>query len=63
MNKTHTTYRELKNQLDEIMDWFEQDDIDIDEAMQKFTEAESVIKQLETYLENVEQKIETLKGS
>lgn len=62
MTKTSQTYREMKAQLDTIMEWFEQDDIDIDEALQKFAEAEKTIASLETYLADVQQKIEKMKA-
>lgn len=57
-----TTYKDLRSQLDTIMDWFEGDDLDIDMALEKHAEAEKVIIELEAYLKNTEQKIKKIKS-
>lgn len=44
------------------MAWFEQDDLDIDEAMKKYAEAEKIIADLEEYLAKTELKIKKLKS-
>ena len=51
------TYTELKNELNEMLEWFEQDDIDVDKAIEKHEQAEKLITELKTYLEATEQKI------
>jgi len=61
MSEKKLSYRELRDQLDSIMAWFEQDDIDIDEAMTKYAEAEKTISALELYLSETELKIKRLK--
>lgn len=55
------SYRDLRTKLDELMEWFEGDDLDVDEAMTKHSEAEKVIADLEAYLKNTEQKINIIK--
>ncbi len=55
------SYRDLRNKLDVLMEWFEGDDLDVDEALKKHAEAEKVIAELETYLKATEQKITKLK--
>ena len=50
------SYRELKLELTELLDWFEQDDLDIDLAIEKHAEAEKLIEQLQTYLTESEDK-------
>lgn len=60
--KDKLSYRELRDKLDIIMAWFDQDDLDIDEAMIKYAEAEKVIADLEAYLADTEQKIKKLKS-
>lgn len=59
MSKTH--YRELKNHLDELLAWFDRDDLDVDEAMAKYEEAQKVIAQLEEYLSSVQDKVKKIK--
>jgi exodeoxyribonuclease VII small subunit len=51
------TYRDLREKLDDLMLWFEGDDLDVDEALEKHAQAEKVIKELESYLAQTEQKI------
>ena len=56
------TYKELREKLDELMLWFEGDDLDVDEAIGKHAEAEKIIADLEAYLKNTEQKIQKIKS-
>ena len=42
------------------MTWFEGEDLDVDEALKKHAEAEKVIKDLEEYLLQTEQKIKKI---
>ena len=58
MNKT---YKELRTELDELMSWFDGEDIDVEQALAKYEQAEQIIKQLETYLKDTELKITKLK--
>lgn len=51
------TYTQLKEELNTVLEWFEQDDIDVDKAIEKHAEAEKLIMELRTYLEATEQKI------
>lgn len=54
MNKT---YKQLRQELDEILRWFEGDDIDIEEALKKHHQALELITQLEKMLKSAELKI------
>lgn len=58
---SEVSYRELRAKLDLVMEWFEGDDLDVDEALKKHAEAEKVITELEAYLKATEQKITRLK--
>ena len=62
MATTKATYRDLRKKLDEIMAWFEREDLDVDEALSKHAEAEKVIVELENYLSDTEQKIKKFKS-
>lgn len=53
-------YRALSDELEQIVSALQQDDIDIDEAMQKYERGQELIKQLEKYLKTAENKIEKL---
>lgn len=51
------SYRELKEQLDEVLARLQQDDIDIDEAMKLHEQGTKLVAELETYLKTAENKI------
>lgn len=55
------SYKSLRKQLDETLEWFEGEDLDIDEALTKYKEAISLAKQLEDYLSNAENKLKELR--
>lgn len=50
MAEKKKTYRELKAELDTLMVWFERDDIDIEEALKKYQQAEKLISEIEALL-------------
>lgn len=54
-------YRMLKKQLDDILEWFENGDVDVDEAVKKYEEGKKLITKLEDYLKTAENKIEKIK--
>ena len=43
-------YAGKKEQLDEIVSWFNQEDIDFDEASEKFALAQKLIAEIDKYL-------------
>ena len=55
------SYKELKQELDEVLAWFEQDDIDVDEALVRYREASELISQLESLLESTSLEVRKLK--
>jgi exonuclease VII small subunit len=57
------SYKELKLELDEVLQWFEQDAIDVDMAIVKHAEAEKLIIELQKYLDITEQKIKKIKSA
>ena len=58
MAKTATkNYKQLANQLAEILDWFESDQVDLDQAIAKYEAATGLISQMEAYLKSAENKV------
>jgi exodeoxyribonuclease VII small subunit len=55
-------YRALSDELEAIVTDLQQDDIDVDLAMQKYERGLELIAQLEKYLKTAENKIEKLNG-
>lgn len=51
------SYQELQN----IVEWFEQEEIDLEEGIKKFEEGSKLVKELKEYLDKVENKIKELK--
>jgi exodeoxyribonuclease VII small subunit len=43
------------------VEWFEQEEIDLEEGIKKFEEGSKLVKELKEYLEKVENKIKELK--
>ena len=53
------TYPEMKAELEDILDWFEQSDIDVEEALKKHKQAEALLKKIEKYLESTKKSLKT----
>ena len=47
--------------LEEILEWFEQDEIDLDQALAKYEAGLKLTKELEGYLETAENKVKVIK--
>jgi len=56
-------YSSLKQELDIVMEKMSRDDLNIDEALVEYERGLSLIKQIEDYLKNAENKITELKKS
>jgi exonuclease VII small subunit len=54
MSKNKTDINNILKELEEINTWFDKEDLDIQEALQKVTEAKTKIKQAKEYLKEVE---------
>lgn len=54
------SYKQLRAELNELMAWFESGDVDVEQALDKFAEAEKILKALEAFLQETELKIKRL---
>jgi len=52
------SYQELQN----IVAWFEKDDVDLEEGIKKFEEGAKLVADLKKYLDTMENKIKELKN-
>lgn len=59
--KTESTLQEQMAELDKLLAWFDQPDIDLDEALNKFDEGVKLTEKLKERLETLENKITILK--
>lgn len=60
MAKTEKTYKHLRQELDELLSWFENEDLDVDEAISKYEQAKKLAKELHKYLQDAQNKITKL---
>lgn len=56
------SYKTLSAELDEVMARLEQGDLDIDEAVECYERGLKLVKQLETFLRDAENKVTILKS-
>lgn len=56
------SYSRMLAELQEIIDWFESDDVDLDEALKKYQQANHLIDKLENYLKTAENKVRKIAG-
>lgn len=56
-------YRQLSQQLDEILDNLQSGNLDIDEAIKKYEQGMAIVQQLQTYLKDAENKVTKIKKS
>ena len=56
------TFEELKSQLDEIMSSLQQDDLDVDKALEYYQKGLELVQALETHLKTAENKVAELKA-
>jgi exodeoxyribonuclease VII small subunit len=50
-------YRQMSEELAELIEWFESQDPDIDRALEKYNQAMALIEQMEEYLKTAENRI------
>lgn len=60
---TQKTYKQLQSELDEITEQIQSSELDIDEALKLYKNAQQIIAQLEDYLKNAKNEVEHLKKS
>ncbi len=61
MTHNKYSYATLKAELDSVLAWFEQDDINLDEAVEKYKKGAELLTQLEAQLKEAENTIKKVK--
>jgi exodeoxyribonuclease VII small subunit len=51
-------YTKARQELDELLAWFESEEVNIETALKKYEEAEALIKQIEAYLSDKKAQVE-----
>ena len=54
------SYSQLSQELDELMDWFESENADLDVALDKYHQAIKLIEAMEKYLQTAENKLKKI---
>ena len=54
---TKFNYKQARQELDKILEWFEGQNIDFEEADAKYKEAKKIIAEIEKYLTNKESEL------
>jgi exodeoxyribonuclease VII small subunit len=60
MATTKQSYKDLSAKLNAIIEWFEGDQVNLDEAVAKYEEANKLIEQMEDYLKTAENKVKKI---
>jgi exodeoxyribonuclease VII small subunit len=59
-DKKPKTYRQMNEELADIMAWFESEQVDLDLAAIKYEEATKLLADMENYLKTAENKIKKI---
>ena len=61
MSKQNKTLKELLKEFDEIVNWFDNDNLDVDEAIAKFEQGNELSEKIKQRLLDAKNKIEVVK--
>ncbi len=59
--KPNKSYKQMSEELNNIMEWFESTDLDVDEALTKYEQATKLLDEMEKYLKTAKNKIVKIK--
>lgn len=59
-DKSSKSYRQMSEDLAELMAWFESEHVDLDEAVVKYEQAVKLLDEMEKYLKTAENKIKKI---
>lgn len=57
------TYQQMSDEVNQLVDWFESSQFDLDEAVAKYEQAIKLVADMETYLKTAENKIKKISAS
>jgi len=61
--KDSKSYKQMSEELSAIIEWFEEQEPDLDEAVAKYDQAMGLISQMENYLKKTENKVRKITQS
>ena len=62
MTRQNQSYKTMSDELDAILSALQAQDLDVDEALKLYDRGQKIITELESYLQNAENKIRQLAG-
>ncbi|HET8991761.1 MAG TPA: exodeoxyribonuclease VII small subunit [Candidatus Saccharimonadales bacterium] len=62
MPKEGKSYKQLKEELDTVVSELQKDDLDVEQALKLYETGQGLIRDLEDYLQNAENKVIALKA-
>ncbi len=54
------TYQQMANELNQLIEWFEGDQANLDEAVAKYAQATDLLKQMEKALKTAENQVKKI---
>jgi len=61
MAKSQTkTYQQLSDELNKLIDWFESESVNLDEAVDKYEQAMDILKRMEEHLQTAENQVKKI---
>jgi exodeoxyribonuclease VII small subunit len=60
MAQAKKSYQQMANELAKLIDWFESDQVNLDEAVVKYEQAMELLGQMEHYLKTAENKVKKI---
>jgi exodeoxyribonuclease VII small subunit len=58
--KQSKTYKQLAEELEKLVDWFEGDEVNLDDAVIKYEQALELLAQMERHLKTAENKVKNI---
>lgn len=59
-SKTPKTYQQMADQLNGLIEWFESDSVNLDEAVSQYEQAMELLAQMEDFLKTAENKVKKI---
>lgn len=59
-SKNEKSYQQMTEELSQLVDWFESDLVNLDEAVEKYEQAMDLLNQMEIYLKTAKNKVKKI---
>jgi exodeoxyribonuclease VII small subunit len=59
-NAKPKTYQQLAEELNKLIEWFESDQLNLDEAVEKYEQAMVLLQKMEDHLKSAENKVKKI---